>query len=79
MNHLPEHDPLEREPDLVWRYGFEFLNREPIRGVSLREFGVSGGRTRQGLIGLKRAWAGRYLNAETRNRIRNLHRRLSPP
>jgi len=57
LNHVPEHRPNENEPDLIWRYEFEFLNREPIRGVHLRDFGVTGGRARQGLIGLRRAEA----------------------
>lgn len=57
IDHVPEHAPLEHEPDLIWRYEFEFLNREPVRGVYLRDFGVTGGRARQGLIGLRHAEA----------------------
>lgn len=54
VNHKAVYEPLPDDPDLVWRYEFEFLNREPIRGLHLRDFGVTGGRARQGLIGLKR-------------------------
>jgi hypothetical protein len=57
IQHEPEHDPLEHDPELVWRYELAFLNREPVRGVFLRDFGVTGGRARQGLIGLKHAEA----------------------
>ncbi len=57
INHVPEHAPLEHEPDLIWRYEFEFLNREPVRGLYLRDFGVAGGRARHGLIGLRRSEA----------------------
>ena len=41
------------EPDLHWRWHpVEYLNAQPIRGVFLRDFGVSGWRARPGLIGV---------------------------
>jgi hypothetical protein len=52
-NHVGEDAPNPHDPDLPWRYEFEFLNREPVRGVYLRDFGVTGGRARHGLIGLR--------------------------
>lgn len=50
-------DPIYQEegpePDLHWRWHpVEFLNTEPIRGVFLRDFGISGWRARSGLIGI---------------------------
>lgn len=45
-----EHGP---EPDLHWRWHpVEYLNSEPIRGINLRDFGITGWRARPGLIGL---------------------------
>ena len=45
-----EHGP---EPDLHWRWHpVEFLNATPIRGVYLRDFGITGWRARPGLIGV---------------------------
>lgn len=42
------------EPDLHWRWhSVEFLNAEPIRGIFLRDFGITGWRARPGLIGLR--------------------------
>lgn len=41
------------EPDLHWRWHpVAFLNTEPILGVFLREFGITGWRARSGLIGI---------------------------
>jgi len=41
------------EPDLHWRWHpVEFLNVAPIRGVFLRDFGITGGRARPGLIAI---------------------------
>lgn len=54
VDHVPTHAPNEHDPELVWRYEFEFLNRGPIRGVYLRDFGVTGGRARHALIGLRK-------------------------
>ena len=53
INHQGEDAPNEHDPELKWRYAFEFLSREPVRGVYLRDFGITGGRARQGLIGLR--------------------------
>lgn len=53
IDHVPTDDPCPGEPDLQWRYAMEFLNREPIRGVHLRDFAVTGPRARRGLIGLR--------------------------
>lgn len=44
------------EPDLHWRWQpVEYLDTTPVRGIYLRDFGISGWRARPGLIGL---WSG---------------------
>lgn len=49
----PVYHEVGPEPDLHWRWRpVEFLNRRPVRGVFLRDFGISGPRVRPGLIGL---------------------------
>lgn len=45
-------DPNTPDDDLPWRYEVEFGDRPAVRGVYLRDFGVTGGRARPGLIGL---------------------------
>lgn len=54
VNHEAVYEDQPDDPELPWRYGFEFLNRDPVRGIFLRDFGVTGGRARPGLIGLRR-------------------------
>ncbi len=44
------------EPGLNWRWSpVEFLDSQPIRGIYLRDFGITGWRARPGLIGLRSA------------------------
>jgi hypothetical protein len=43
-------DPVDDE--LIWRYEVEFLDTVAIRGVHLRDFGLTGGRARPGFISL---------------------------
>jgi hypothetical protein len=49
----PVVDPHPPDPDLPLRYVVRFLNRTPVRGVYLRDFGITGGRARQAVIGLR--------------------------
>lgn len=59
------------EPDLHWRwYPVDFLNQTAIRGVFLRDFGITGWRARPGLIGVstsEREDIDAALSAEERN------------
>ena len=50
----PTVDPDTPDPDLPLRYEVRFIDAEPIRGVHLRDFGVTSGRARQAVIGLRR-------------------------
>lgn len=51
-NDEPQDEPCPGEPDPRWRYGIEFLDSQPIRGVYLRDFDIGFPRSRRGLIPL---------------------------
>lgn len=48
VSHAAHHDPLEEHPRLKWRYEMEFRSRDPVRGIHLRDYGITDGRTRHG-------------------------------